>query len=74
MGTDEKTFNTILTTRNWAHLNQVMIEYQTINGHSLEKAVESEFSLDVQKGLLAICNLLHFLSCPDITLTLVVFI
>lgn len=31
-----------------------MIEYQTITGHSLEKAVASEFSANAERGLLGI--------------------
>lgn len=54
MGTDESTFNSILATRSWAHLRQVMAEYQSMHGHSLEKAVVSEFSANAEKGLLGI--------------------
>lgn len=57
MGTDESAFNAILATRSWAHLRQVMAEYQAMRGHSLEKAVVSEFSANAEKGLLGICKL-----------------
>ncbi|XP_057380445.1 annexin B9-like [Daphnia carinata] len=54
LGTDESAFNSILATRSWAHLRQVMTEYQAMHGHSLEKAVISEFSANAEKGLLGI--------------------
>ncbi len=56
MGTDESAFNSILATRSWAHLRQVMSEYQTMHGHTLEQAVVSEFSANAERGLLGICN------------------
>lgn len=62
LGTDESTFNAILATRSWAHLRQVMAEYQSLRGHSLEKAVASEFSAHAEKGLLGIRKIsFHFL-------------
>lgn len=54
LGTDESAFNSILATRSWAHLRQVMAEYQTMHGHTLERAVVSEFSANAEKGLLGI--------------------
>lgn len=54
MGTDESAFNAILATRSWNHLRQVMAEYQAMRGHSLEKAVISEFSANAEKGMLGI--------------------
>ena len=56
MGTDESAFNSILVTRSWAQIRQIMVEYQSMHGKSLEKVVESEFSANAEKGLLAICN------------------
>ena len=56
MGTDESAFNSVLATRSWAHLRQVMSEYQTMHGHTLERAVISEFSANAERGLLGICN------------------
>ena len=58
LGTDESAFNAILATRSWAHLRQLMAEYQTMRGHSLEQAVAREFSANAEKGLLAICKTL----------------
>ncbi|XP_057376837.1 annexin B9-like isoform X2 [Daphnia carinata] len=54
LGTDESAFNSILATRSWAHLGQVMIEYQSMFGNSLEKAIMSEFSGNAEKVLLGI--------------------
>ena len=56
LGTDESAFNSILATRSWAHLRQVMVEYEAMFGHSLEKAVKSEFSANAEKALIGICK------------------
>lgn len=56
MGTDESTFNAVLCQRSYGHLQAVMIEYQRITGHSLEKAIKKEFSGDIEEGLLTICK------------------
>ena len=63
MGTDESAFNSILVTRSWAQIRQIMVEYQSMHGKSLEKVVESEFSANAEKGLLAICNWIYGKSC-----------
>lgn len=57
MGTDESAFNAVLATRSWAHLRQVMAEYQAMRGRSLEQAVMSEFSANAEKGMLGIRKL-----------------
>ncbi|XP_071450789.1 annexin B9 isoform X2 [Hetaerina americana] len=54
LGTDESTFNAILATRSFPHLHQLMVDYARIAGHSLDKAIKSEFSGDIEEGLLAI--------------------
>lgn len=61
MGTDESVFNAILCTRSWTHLRQIMIQYQLMYGHSLEKAVTREFSANAEKILLGIRIMSHFL-------------
>ena len=53
-GTDESTFNSILATRSWPYLRQLMVDYQAITGKTLESAVKAEFSANAEKGLLAI--------------------
>lgn len=71
MGTDESAFNAILATRSWAHLRQLMAEYQTMRGHSLEQAVAREFSANAEKGLLAICKAFYFVLNLLFTVSLV---
>jgi annexin A7/11 len=54
LGTDESCFNAILAAQNHAQLRLVFDEYQKVTKHSIEKAIESEFSSDIRDGLLAI--------------------
>jgi annexin A7/11 len=53
-GTDESAFNAVLATRSWPQLRLTFHEYEKIAGHSLEKAIQGEFSGDIEKGMLAI--------------------
>jgi len=53
-GTDESTFNSILVTRSWPYLRQLIHDYHATTGQSLEAAVKAEFSANAEKGLLAI--------------------
>jgi annexin A7/11 len=53
-GTDESVFNMILATRSWPHLRMVFHEYERLTGYAFERAVQREFSGDVETGMLAI--------------------
>uniref|UniRef100_A0A1B6DTL8 Annexin n=1 Tax=Clastoptera arizonana TaxID=38151 RepID=A0A1B6DTL8_9HEMI len=54
VGTDETVFNSILCTRSFPQLNQVFMEYFRLSGTDFEDAIKSEFSGDIERGLLAI--------------------
>jgi len=54
LGTDESEFNRILASQNFHQLHLVFDEYQKASGHSLEQAIQSEFSGDIRDGLLAV--------------------
>ncbi|KAI1729772.1 annexin domain-containing protein [Ditylenchus destructor] len=54
LGTDESTFNAILTSQNFHQLRMVFDEYQKVSNHTIEHAIQAEFSSDVRDGLLAI--------------------
>jgi annexin A7/11 len=52
LGTDERTFIEIFTTRSWPHLKRTFAIYETIHKrHTMEAAVESEFSGTLKTGL-----------------------
>ncbi|XP_062140575.1 annexin B11 isoform X2 [Drosophila sulfurigaster albostrigata] len=54
VGTDESMFNMILCERNYQQLKLIFQEYESMTGHSLEKAIKKEFSGDIMEGLIAI--------------------
>lgn len=54
MGTDESKFNLILATRSFAQIRLMLHEYEKLTGHALENAIKTEFSGDVETGLLAV--------------------
>lgn len=55
IGTDERTFIEIFTKRSWPHLKRVFAIYETIHKHhTMEAAVESEFSGFLKTGLAGI--------------------
>ncbi|VDN07022.1 unnamed protein product [Thelazia callipaeda] len=54
LGTDESCFNAILASQNYHQLRLVFQEYQKITNHTIEKAIEAEFSGDIKDGLLAV--------------------
>ncbi|KAH7721058.1 annexin [Aphelenchoides avenae] len=53
-GTDEDEFIRILATQNFDQLRVLFDEYHRYTGHSIEKAIEGEFSGDVKEALLAL--------------------
>ncbi|KAH0817199.1 hypothetical protein GEV33_005592 [Tenebrio molitor] len=55
-GTDESVFNVILCQRNYAQLELVFQEYKRISGHDLEEGIKSEFSGNIQEGLLSVVH------------------
>lgn len=63
LGTDESTFNMILTSRSKPQLCQVFLEYEKLTGKSMESAIKSEFSGSIESGLLAIVKCMR--DCPD---------
>jgi annexin A7/11 len=50
LGTDEATFNAILSSQNFNQLNAMFQEYRKSTGHEIERALESEFSGDILSG------------------------
>lgn len=54
IGTDESEFNRILCTRNFEQLKVIAKEYLKLTGNELEKDIKSEFSGDIETGLVAI--------------------
>jgi hypothetical protein len=59
LGTDESVFNQILCARSPEHIRAVMEEYQKLSKHTLEKAIESEMSGDLRRGMLAILHAIN---------------
>jgi hypothetical protein len=53
-GTDESVFNMILCSRSPAHIKAIVAEYVKISKKTLEKAIDSEMSGDLRRGMTAI--------------------
>uniref|UniRef100_A0A0K0G2X0 Annexin n=1 Tax=Strongyloides venezuelensis TaxID=75913 RepID=A0A0K0G2X0_STRVS len=56
LGTDESTFIQILATKSYCQLDNIFNEYQKISNHSIEQAIESEFSGDLKNALISIVS------------------
>ncbi|KAA0191133.1 hypothetical protein HAZT_HAZT002189 [Hyalella azteca] len=56
VGTDESEFNRILSCYSYNLLRYVFYEYEKIKGKSLIDAIKSEFSGDIQNGLIAVIS------------------
>lgn len=55
-GTDESIFNSILASESFQQLAHTFYEYQKLAGHTVVKAIESEMSGNVKKGMLTIAK------------------
>lgn len=53
-GTDDGVFNVILGTHSYPQLKATFSAYETLVGHSIDQAIEKEFSGDIKNCLLAI--------------------
>lgn len=54
LGTDESRFNVIMASKSFAHLASVFNHYESVSGKSIEDAIKSEMTGDVEDGMLAI--------------------
>lgn len=55
-GTDESVFNMVLCQRNRPQLRKIFHEYENITGHSIEQAIENEFSGSIKDSLLQLVH------------------
>jgi len=53
-GTDEEVFTQIVTHENFAQLHVIFDEYRKLSGKTMEQAVQSEFSGDIEKAVMTI--------------------
>lgn len=56
LGTDESKFNHILSLRSYAQLQLIFEEYAIISGYDIVRSIEREFSGDIKRGLIAVCE------------------
>jgi annexin A7/11 len=62
LGTDEKMFIAVICGRPTAHIGKIVEGYQSTHHKSLEKVIKSEFTGDLERGLIAVVD-----SCVDNT-------
>ena len=53
-GTDESTFNMIMSARSFPQLNKTFEEYSRLCKFSMEQSIKREMSGDLEKGMLTI--------------------
>uniref|UniRef100_A0A0N4ZNZ6 Annexin n=1 Tax=Parastrongyloides trichosuri TaxID=131310 RepID=A0A0N4ZNZ6_PARTI len=68
LGTDESIFVEILATRSYCQLGNIFHEYEKVANHTIEHAIEGEFSGDLKDALIAIVNVAR--NTPDYFATL----
>lgn len=54
LGTDESTFNRLLTMRSFPQLLRLFQEYEALTSHSVETAIRREFSGKLEQSLLSL--------------------
>lgn len=59
-GTDESRFNVVLASRSFQQLELIFKEYETISNKTIDQAIKSEMSGDVQDGMLAIVKCAYY--------------
>ncbi len=58
-------FNSIISLQSYEQLKLVFDEYAAITNHTIEQAINSEFSGDIQAGLLTIGKTTSFIFCRE---------
>ncbi|CAF0763843.1 unnamed protein product [Brachionus calyciflorus] len=58
-GTNEVTFNKIISCESHAQLRLVFDEYQRLTGHSIEQAIRSEMSTSIQRAFLTVIQIIR---------------
>lgn len=59
MGTDESKFNQILCSQSYEQLKLVFEEYRNVSSKTIEQAIKSEMSGDLEKGMLTIVKVVN---------------
>jgi hypothetical protein len=53
-GTDESKFNAVLASQSFEQLRAVFDEYEKVSRKTIEQAIKSEMSSDLERGMLTI--------------------